>query len=59
MHAELDDEGKNLFSFRSDDSFERLCFGPPLLKRRPSFVPPLCFDGFPEYESSSDEGEQD
>jgi hypothetical protein len=58
MHADLDDE-KNLFSFRSEDSYERLCFGPPLIKKRPSFVPPLHFDGFPEYESSSEEGDQD
>lgn len=54
MNAELDDD-KNLFSWRSDDSFERLCFGPPPIQRRPTIVPPLSFEGFPEYESSSDE----
>eukprot|EP00347_Sterkiella_histriomuscorum_P001309 403372529 len=55
MHAELDDDTKNMFSFRSDDSYDILVDGPPLLKRRPTIVPPLSFDGFPEYESSSDE----
>jgi hypothetical protein len=55
MHAELDDDTKNMFSFRSDDSYERLVIGPPLLGRRPTIVPPLSFEGFPEYESSSDE----
>lgn len=54
MHADLDEE-KNLFSFRSEDSYERLCFGPALVRVRPANVPELHFDGFPEYESSSDE----
>ena len=55
MHAELDDDTKNKLSFRSEDSYDRLCEGPPLLGRRPTIVPPLSFEGFPEYESSSDE----
>lgn len=55
MHNDLDDDTKNMFSFRSDDSYERLVDGPPILRKRPSIVPPLSFEGFPEYESSSDE----
>jgi hypothetical protein len=35
MYAELNDDGKNLFSFRSDDSYERLVDGPPIFKPRP------------------------
>jgi len=55
MFAEFEDDSKNLFSFRSDDSYEILVNGPPLLRRRPTIVPPLSFEGFPEYETSSDE----
>lgn len=40
--VEVDDEDtKKLFSFRSDDSFERLTSGPVVVKQRPSFVPKL------------------
>lgn len=59
INADLEEDTKNPFSFRSDDSYERLVDGPPLLRRRPTIVPPLSFEGFPEYESSSDEEEQD
>lgn len=52
---DLDDETKNMFSFRSSDTYERLVDGPPLMRKRPTIVPPLSFEGFPEYESSSDE----
>ena len=55
MFAEFEDDAKNLFSFRSDDSYERLVDGPQLLRKRPTIVPPLSFEGFPEYETSSDE----
>lgn len=47
------------FSFGSDDSFELLPTGPLLLKRRPTIVPALNLEGLPDYESSSDEGDQD
>ncbi len=55
MNAELEDDTKNLFSWRSDDSFDLLCSGPPPMNKRPSIVPALSFEGFPEYETSSDE----
>lgn len=57
MHGEEPDKEdiKNLFSFRSDDSYERLTTGPILVKKRPNFVPKLNLVGLPEYESSSDE----
>ena len=58
MQAEKENDDKNLFTWRTDDSYERLCVGPPLTRPRPDNVPPLKFDGFPEYESSSDEEEQ-
>lgn len=55
----LNEEEKKMFSFRSDDSYELITatFSPP--KKRPACVPPLQLEGLPEYESSSDEGEQD
>jgi hypothetical protein len=48
-------DSKNYYSFRSDDSFDLLCTGPNITKKRPSNVPPLNLYGLPEYESSSDE----
>ena len=56
MHADIEDD-KNLYSFRSEDSYELICAGPPLLRKRPMGVPPLNLNGLPEYESSSDEGD--
>jgi hypothetical protein len=35
MYAELNDDAKNLFSWRSEDSFEILVDGPPLKRQRP------------------------
>jgi hypothetical protein len=59
MHGETEKEDtKKLFSFRSDDSYDRLNTGPLLSKTRPSFVPKLNLHGLPEYESSSDEEDQ-
>ena len=55
MQADLENDDKNLFSFRSEDSFERLVFGPPPMRKKPDNVPELNFEGFPEYETSSDE----
>lgn len=58
MHGEGEKEDtKQLYSFRSDDSYDRLNTGPLLLRPRPSFVPKLNLFGLPEYESSSDEEE--
>lgn len=44
-------------SFRSEDSYDLLVIGPAFKGKRPSFVPPLNFNGLPGYESSSDEEE--
>jgi hypothetical protein len=57
LHVETEDDPKNLFSFRSDDSFEILVKGPAPTNKRPTFVPSLNLDGLPVYESSSSEGE--
>jgi len=51
-------DSKNYYSFRTEDSFELLCTGPNITKKRPSIVPPLNLYGLPEYESSSDEDDQ-
>ena len=48
-------DSKNYYSFRTDDSFDLLCTGPNITKKRPANVPPLNLYGLPEYESSSDE----
>lgn len=57
MHADIDEDAKNLFSFRSEDSYELMVQGPALIRPRPNCVPPLYLEGLPEYESSSDEGD--
>ena len=47
-----------MFSFRTDDSFEPLNTKLPNRQyRRPTIVPPLNFEDFPAYESSSSEGD--
>ncbi len=51
-------DSKNHYSFHSDDSYDLLCTGPNIIKKRPSNVPPLNLYGLPEYESSSDEEDQ-
>lgn len=50
-----------LFSFYSDDSYEPIDDGPDLakVKKKPSFIPSLNLNNLPEYESSSDEEDQD
>ena len=54
MNEKMSDQ-KNHYSFHTDDSFDLLCMGPNIIKKRPSNVPPLNLYGLPEYESSSDE----
>ena len=54
---EVAEDLKNMFSFRTEDSYENLATGPCLLKKRPTIVPPLNLEGLPGYESSSDEDE--
>ncbi len=56
MLDESDKEILNL-SFNSDDSYEPLTIGGPILRRRPTNVPALFLEGLPEYESSSSEGD--
>ena len=49
----------NEFSFQTDASYELLVSGPALKRERPENVPPLEFNGLPEYVTSSEEGETD
>ena len=50
-----------MFSFYSDDSYEDLEIGPDpaKTKKKPMFVPALNLNNMPEYESSSDEDDQE
>jgi hypothetical protein len=59
MHSSppINEEAKDNYSFNFDDSYELLVTGPNLRNKRPSFVPPLNLYGLPEYETSSDEEE--
>lgn len=46
-----------MFSFYSDDSYEPMITGPDpaATKKKPAMVPSLNLNNLPEYESSSDE----
>ena len=46
-----------MFSFYSDDSFELMINGPDpaVTRKKPALVPSLNLNHLPEYESSSDE----
>lgn len=54
---ELDD--KYHYSFHTDDSFEPITNTPMLRPNKPDFVPMLDLRGLPEYETSSEEGDED
>ena len=53
--AELDRQVANEFSWRSDASYELLVNGPPLQPKKPDLIPELAFKGLPEYETTSEE----
>lgn len=46
---------KSDFSFHLDDSYEDLPRSEVKFPRKPSWIPSLCFEGLPEYETSSEE----
>ena len=50
-----------MFSFYSDDSFDPLDCGPDMctIKKKPFIVPSLNLHNLPEYETSSEEGEEE
>lgn len=50
---------KSEISFDSQDSYEPLFIRTVKPKPKPDIVPKLCLEGLPEYETSSDEEEQD
>ena len=54
---ELDE--KYYFSFHTDDSFEPICDGPMMKPIKPDCVPILNLDDLPEYETSSEEDDED
>ena len=56
-HLANTNQSSLMFSFYSDDSYEPLDIGPDpaKTKNKPKFVPALNLDNMPEYESSSDE----
>jgi hypothetical protein len=59
-HLANTNQSSLMFSFYSDDSYEPLDIGPDpcQLKKKPQIVPALDLANMPEYESSSDEEEQ-
>ena len=54
-HIESEPIKKSDISFNSNDSFEYLPRSEIKISKRPKNIPRLCFDGLPEYETSSDE----
>ena len=54
-HSETIPIKKSDISFHSDDSYEDLPRKEVKIPKKPSNIPELCFDGLPEYETSSEE----
>jgi len=58
-HSEQEPIKKSEISFWSSDSYEPLPVKEVLIKPKPEIIPSLCLDNLPEYETSSEEDEQE
>lgn len=59
QQIEDEENAKIQVSFYSSDSFELLVDGPIILPTKPKEIPNLNLNGLPEYETSSDEEEEE
>ena len=58
-HSEPEPIKKSEISFSSQDSYEPLPVNEIKIPPKPNNIPTLCFDNLPEYETSSEEDDQD